>query len=149
MAGKRTDRVLAANRERQIHLHRIPYAERADKARYFATVCGHPVGSPTIQRCWQCYRADRTARYTPGPGTPYHYEYRRDGSKMGEHRIIAENVLGRPLRKNECVHHINMDKRDNRNCNLLICDTSYHAYLHHAMQLRDARSCAPQLEKIA
>lgn len=148
MAGRRTERVLQVNRSRQKHAHRISDASRDSKARYFATICGHPVGAPTIQRCWSCFRADRTALYTPGPGTPYRVERREDGTRVGEHVLIAEKVLGRQLRRKECVHHINMNKRDNRNCNLLICDTSYHAYLHHAMQLRDARTCAPSMENM-
>lgn len=47
-----------------------------------------------------------------------------------EQQEIAENVLGRPLKGGECVHHINMDTLDNRHSNLLICDRTYHMWLH-------------------
>lgn len=53
--------------------------------------------------------------------------------RKGEHILICEKVLGRKLKQNEVVHHINGVKNDNRHCNLLVCDKSYHAWLHHKM----------------
>jgi len=61
---------------------------------------------------------------------------RQKGKAVREHKLIVENVLGRKLRSNEIIHHINMDKADNRKCNLLVCDKSYHVWLHHEMARR-------------
>ena len=54
----------------------------------------------------------------------------RKVSQRHEHRSVAEEMLGRSLRKGEIVHHRNGDKRDNRPENLEVMTQSAHASLH-------------------
>ena len=56
-------------------------------------------------------------RYTNSQGYVMVHE---DGKRKCEHRVVMEQMLGRPLERYETVHHINGDRADNRLSNLQI-----------------------------
>lgn len=57
------------------------------------------------------------------------------GKRILKHVAIFEEKLGRPLTETERVHHINMNKRDNRFENLHLCrDSKEHRKVHWQMQ---------------
>lgn len=61
-----------------------------------------------------CYR-NTSKTYTNAKG----YRVYKNSGKL-VHRHMAEIKLGRPLRPNEVVHHINRNKQDNRLSNLYV-----------------------------
>ena len=68
------------------------------------------------RRCMDCYK--KTLKYRTTQGEGYIIVTLPDGRKELEHRIVMEEMLGRPLEKGEVVHHINELRSDNRRENL-------------------------------
>jgi len=63
--------------------------------------------------------------YTPGrKAHPYSYE----------HVLVAEQKIGRRMRKGEHVHHINGNKTDNHPDNLLVMTDTDHRKLHRQLE---------------
>ena len=48
------------------------------------------------------------------------------------HRVVAEQMLGRPLRKGEVVHHIDGNKRNNDPSNLMVFKSQAEHVKYHA-----------------
>jgi hypothetical protein len=68
------------------------------------------------------------------PAVEFAARYRKvntpDGRNMLEHRYVMEQHIGRPLRSDEQVHHINHDGLDNRIENLELVSIAEHAQRH-------------------
>jgi len=61
-----------------------------------------------------------------------------------EHILVVEEKIGRYLKDDETVHHINMDKLDNRPENLWVSDNqASHRYIHGSLN----KLVKPLLEK--
>lgn len=60
---------------------------------------------------------------------PKHPNAHRDGYLM-LHTVLMEQKIGRYLKPNEVVHHINHDRKDNRLENLMLMDKKEHMRMH-------------------
>ncbi len=75
----------------------------------------------------------QAARFIQGHQLREHLRRRRvhNSYRGNEHAAIAERVLGKRLPDGSEVHHIDGDRRNNANRNLVICqDNAYHTLLH-------------------
>lgn len=83
--------------------------------------------------CWKGGGHNRPEGYRR-PHTKGYWEIWHDGKFVGEHRLILEKHLGRKIRTDEHVHHINGNKTDNRVENLVALTKAQHNRVHKTVQ---------------
>lgn len=142
---------------RKQHQQQNQYLGKDERGGAWLGSCGHVVRSPRTKRCRPCFaelrmrahphRIPKLNRHRGWNAGGYRWQWSHEGKFTPVHRQKAEVVLGRPLRRDEIVHHLNGDKADNRNGNLLICTRRYHQLLHHRMGLAYAKLCGPPPEE--
>lgn len=90
-------------------------------------------------------------RWWKGGRSTAHHGYilirQPNGRYRYEHRLIAEKALGRPLARNEVVHHIDENGANNSPSNLIIMSASYHRWLH--LQTEDPDAKARRLRNVS
>jgi len=118
---------------------------------FSCSFCGYEVvkktkdGSKAVYCSHKCYALNRSARgsyndYVIISG--YKYLYRPEHPNktkhnyVAEHRIVAEQKIGRLLKPNEDVHHIDFNKLNNHPNNLSVLTKSEHIRLHKTNKKR-------------
>lgn len=78
---------------------------------------------------------------------PEHVESSRYKGWMAEHRLVAEQHLGRELTSADEVHHVNRVKDDNRPENLQVLDGVTHAVITAQQRLTDRELLAEYMKR--
>ena len=112
----------------------------------------HPASSYRVHCSRKCYTqiGNQNPKWRGGYVIRKGYRYvfnplHPSATKKGyvlEHRLVAEKVLSRFLKKKEVVHHLNHNKLDNRASNLAILSSlTEHNRIHNHPRNRKGRYC--------
>lgn len=139
--------------------------------------CGNPMQKRPKEAYWQFDKRQYCSRRCRGiyenqkvDDSQFKPRYRQvktpDGRHMLEHRWVVEQHIGRRLRSDEQVHHMNHDRLDNRIENLEVVSTKEHGLRHtflpatkkcsvcgseftpHKTKRRTRKTCGPKCKAI-
>ncbi len=88
-------------------------------------------------------RRDKSLGYTYF--TDHSHPLANDQGKVYLHRHVASLQLGRWLRADEHVHHVDGVRSNNAPTNLVVADPSTHARIHHPEQKRFCVHCKKEI----
>lgn len=108
-------------RTKAMNPNNYPHWDRPDLAEYNRLHNGERMTKEVRKKL-------RERHLNSGEGKTYTKLYGRH-----EHRIVAEQMLGRPLKKGEVVHHIDGNKRNNSPENLMVFSSQVEHAKWHAL----------------
>lgn len=105
-------------------------ARREPKNRFCSTACK----SSFVKNS---HKGNKYAKVRPNGGHHVlvlqhdHHRANKRSGQVYEHILVAEEMLGRKLSKENVVHHINCVKSDNSPSNLVVCENQREHFLIH------------------
>ena len=117
---------------------------RLGKKGELCPVYGHKISAETREKLKPIWKAngDKQRKYRKKHSGGYILVYCPDhptADRSGyvlEHRLVMEKALGRTLKTDEYIHHINGNKADNDIKNLALTNMSEHAKIHMEMRYK-------------
>lgn len=83
------------------------------------------------------WKGGRSVHSQSGYWTVYcpNHQRTRNNNRVYEHILIAEKKLGRPIPKEEPIHHIDFDRQNNDPDNLYVCESNKeHMKIHYSLE---------------
>jgi len=108
--------------------------------KYNTRFCSQRCGNAVKARESAQQRADKLRDHGRGPNGECTW-YRKVNGRH-EHRVVAEQMIGRPLRRGEVVHHRDEDKRNNDPANLEVLPSQSTHIRRHIAKWRNERAAS-------